>query len=61
MQRGIDSSRIVLLNGGFREEDSVEVWIVPQGARPPQATPTLQPGDVRPSSPKQRQRKIARG
>ena len=48
-QRGIDASRITLANGGFREEDCVEVWVVPQGAAPPQATPTVQAGDVRPA------------
>ena len=56
-QRGIDNARIVLQNGGFREEDCVEVWIVPQGATVPQATPTVQPGDVRPApAPKSRRR-----
>lgn len=48
-QRGIDSSRIILANGGFREDDCVEVWIVPQGATAPQPSPTVQPGDVRPA------------
>jgi hypothetical protein len=48
-QRGIDASRIVLVNGGFREEDCVELWIVPRGATTPQPSPTVQPGDVRPS------------
>ena len=48
-QRGIDQARIVVLNGGFREEDCVELWIVPSGATPPQPTPTVQPGDVRPA------------
>ena len=47
--RGIDSSRIVVVNGGFREEDCVELWIVPSGATPPQPRPTVQPGDVRPA------------
>jgi hypothetical protein len=60
--RGIDQSRIVVLNGGFREEDCVELWIVPRGATPPQPTPTLQPGDVRPdmgsgSTPRRRGRR----
>jgi hypothetical protein len=49
-QRGIDSSRIVLANGGFREEDSLEVWIVPSGAKPPQPRPTVQAGDARPKN-----------
>jgi len=48
-QRGIDQSRIVVLHGGFREEDSVELWMVPRGAIPPQPTPTVQAGDVRPA------------
>jgi hypothetical protein len=49
-QRGIDQSRIVVLNGGFREEDCVELWIVPRGATPPLPTPTVQAGDVRPAA-----------
>jgi len=48
-QRGVDASRVVLVNGGFREEDCVEVWIVPRGATPPKPTPTVQAGDVKPS------------
>jgi hypothetical protein len=48
--RGIDGSRITLVNGGFRENDCVESWIVPQGAVPPKASPTLQPGDLRPAT-----------
>jgi hypothetical protein len=48
-QRGIDQSRITVLNGGFREEDCVELWIVPSGATAPQPTPTVQAGDVRPA------------
>ena len=47
-QRGIDASRLTVVNGGFREEDSVELWIVPSGAAAPQATPTVQAGEVKP-------------
>lgn len=47
--RGIDGSRIVVINGGFREEDCVELWIVPRGATTPTPTPTVQAGDVRPA------------
>ncbi len=47
-KRGIDAARIVTINGGFREVDSVELWIVPSGAAPPQATPTVQAGEVKP-------------
>ena len=52
--RGIDSSRITVINGGFREEDCVEMWVVPSGANPPLATPTVQAGDVRPAAPARR-------
>jgi hypothetical protein len=55
--RGIDQSRIVVINGGFREEDCVELFIVPQGATLPQPTPTVQAGDVRPSSGTPRRRR----
>jgi hypothetical protein len=47
-RRGIDASRLVVVNGGFREEDSVELWIVPSGAAAPQPTPTVQAGEVNP-------------
>ena len=47
-QRGIDASRLVIVNGGFREGDSVELWVVPAGAEPPRATPTVQAGEVKP-------------
>ena len=55
-QRGIDASRLVMVNGGFREYDSVELWIVPSGAAPPRATPTIQAGDVKPAAPVRRRR-----
>jgi hypothetical protein len=38
-KRQIDSSRLVIVNGGNRDTDFYEFWIVPQGAQPPQATP----------------------
>jgi hypothetical protein len=37
--RNIDPSRIVIINGGTRETDSFELWLVPQGATPPQPRP----------------------
>ena len=46
--RGIDPSRVTVINGGFRDEDCVELWVVPRGAKPPQPMPTLQPSDARP-------------
>lgn len=60
MQRGIDASRIILVNGGFREENCVEVWIVPQGAALPRPSPTVQPGELKPA-PATRPRTRGRG
>jgi hypothetical protein len=45
-QRGIDASRLVVVNGGFREEDSVELWLVPSGAAVPRPTPTVQASEI---------------
>ncbi len=47
--RGVDPSRINVIDGGFREDNCVEVWVVPRGAAPPQPRPTVQAGDVRPA------------
>ncbi len=62
-QRGIDQSRITVLNGGFREEDCVELWVVPGGATAPVPTPTVQAGDVKPapSTPRRRAGRRRRG
>ena len=48
-KRVVDQSRIVVINGGYREEDCVELWVVPRGAQAPQPTPTVQAGDARPA------------
>src|SRR5687768_1743307 len=45
--RGIDSNRIVALDGGHREEPTTELWMVPPGALPPQASPTVDPSAIR--------------
>src|SRR2546423_4050397 len=37
--RGIDARRIVTLDGGTREDLTVELWIVPTGAAPPTVRP----------------------
>ncbi len=38
---GIGSWRIELVDGGFREEPTVELWLTPAGARPPKPEPTV--------------------
>jgi hypothetical protein len=54
--RGIDASRLTVVNGGFRDADSVELWLVPSGAAAPRATPTVQAGDVKSAAPVRRKR-----
>lgn len=39
--RGIQADRIVAIDGGRRENTTVEVWIVPQGSVPPSPKPTI--------------------
>ena len=45
--RGIDGRRIVAIDGGYREKQTVELYLVPSGAIPPFATPTVDPKEVR--------------
>ncbi|HEX8844269.1 MAG TPA: PEGA domain-containing protein [Pyrinomonadaceae bacterium] len=54
--RGMDPSRLTVINGGYRDTDYFELWVVPQGAEPPQPTPTMgsaetQPGAMPPATP----------
>ncbi|MBD0373227.1 MAG: hypothetical protein ICV60_20480 [Pyrinomonadaceae bacterium] len=42
-EHGFEGARIVVLNGGQREKRAVELFIVPAGAAPPTATPTVNP------------------
>ena len=60
-QRGVDSQRIIVINGGYRDEDFIEIWICPPGAKTPQATPTVQPSDVQPGRERTRPRRPRRG
>jgi len=59
--RGIDASRIVTVDGGFREELAVELWVVPSGATPPTATPNVDPSEVQPTRAPARRRGSRRG
>jgi hypothetical protein len=45
--RGISRDRIVVINGGYREVNSFELWLVPQGAEAPRPTPTVSPDERR--------------
>ncbi|HEX8722175.1 MAG TPA: hypothetical protein VF736_16290 [Pyrinomonadaceae bacterium] len=54
--RGISADRIVTVDGGFREDLTVELWIVPSGATPPAASPTVDPSEVTPARAPSRRR-----
>jgi hypothetical protein len=43
----VPRERIVLIDGGYRGQYEVEIWIVPNGAAPPQPTPTLTRKDIK--------------
>ena len=45
--RDLDDSRVEVIDGGFRPEFTVELWIVPSGAKPPTLKPTLTEKDIR--------------
>ena len=47
-KRRLDAKRVMAINGGLREEPAVELWIVPAGAEPPTATPTVDPSEAKP-------------
>jgi len=59
--RGVDSRRITMINGGYRDADYIEIWICPPGAKAPQATPTVDPSDVKPGRERTRPRRPRRG
>src|SRR2546430_7133731 len=58
--RGVDARRIVIINDGYRDSCFIEVWICLTGSKPPQPTPTVQPGDVQPARERTRPRKPRR-
>jgi hypothetical protein len=45
--RGISGDRIVTVDGGFKEDLTVELWVVPSGATAPTASPTVDPSEVK--------------
>ncbi|HEX5706848.1 MAG TPA: hypothetical protein VFX96_06115 [Pyrinomonadaceae bacterium] len=45
-ERQVSGERVVVMDGGFREELTVELFIVATGAQPPVASPTVEPSEV---------------
>jgi hypothetical protein len=58
--RGISGDRIVTVDGGYKEDLTVELWVVPSGAKAPQANPTVDPSEVK-ATPAPRPRRGRRG
>ena len=45
-KRGIPSSRVVSIDGGYRDEQMVEVWLLPREIGEPTPTPTVDKSEV---------------
>jgi hypothetical protein len=45
--RGFDKSRLVLIDGGYKEKPSTEFWLVSAGQEPPKPAPTFEEKDVK--------------
>lgn len=43
-KRGLDPGRIVTVDGGYREQSAIELWLVPSRAPLPKPTPTVKRG-----------------
>lgn len=46
-ERSIEPSRVLVVDGGFRENLTVELWLVPAGTELPEARPTVPPEEVK--------------
>lgn len=61
--RGIYSKRLTVVDGGFREKSTTELWLVWPGGNTPLAMPTVDPSDVKtlpPPRPRGRRRRARR-
>lgn len=45
--RGLAASRIVTRNGGYREDFTVEMYVIPRGIEPPSPIPLVAPKEIR--------------
>ncbi|MGD9562646.1 MAG: hypothetical protein AB7F88_11125 [Pyrinomonadaceae bacterium] len=43
---GLSAGRIGIVDGGYREQAAYELWVVPQGAESPKATPTVDRSEI---------------
>ena len=47
VERNTLKDKVVLINGGFRQNIEMEIWIVPQNAAPPKPSPTVDEKDIK--------------
>ncbi len=45
-QKGLAGNRLIAIDGGFKEQASGELWIVPMGAEAPRPAPTINAKDI---------------
>lgn len=45
-KHGMEAGRVLIVDGGYREEAALELFIVPAGATPPSPTPNVDPKEV---------------
>jgi len=50
-ERQMDANSLVTVDGGYKEDVSTELWIVPAGALRPTASPTIDPSDLKSTTP----------
>jgi hypothetical protein len=46
IRKGIAKSRITTIDGGYRDNGTLEAWIIPPGAADPYPTPTVDPSEI---------------
>jgi hypothetical protein len=46
-RRGIQSERVMIIDGGYAEEFQVELWVIPADVAPPSPTPTVPAKDIK--------------
>ncbi|MBA2733332.1 MAG: hypothetical protein H0U54_10625 [Acidobacteria bacterium] len=46
-ERAIEPARVFVVDGGFRESLTIELWLLPIGAELPKAKPTVSPREVK--------------
>jgi hypothetical protein len=59
--RGLDEKRIFVVNGGFRESWTAELWLVLKGASPPPLSPTVDAKDIKYRTGKVTKRELVSG